>query len=97
MFLGKSKHMQKINAVLLPDMEKALKRLNRIRQKFPQLKRNPYMFAIKGVKAGYIRGSKAMEHVCRDLGMTMVVTAGMIRRMFATKAVFEANSKNQRL
>ncbi len=44
--------MQKINAVLLLDMEKALKRLNQIRQKcFLQLKRNPCMFAIKGVKA----------------------------------------------
>ncbi len=90
--------MKKINAVLLLDMEKALKHLNHIRQKcFLQLKRNPCMFAIKGVKVGYICGSKAMEHVCRNLRMTSVITAGMIGRMFATKAVFEAKTKNQHL
>ncbi len=79
-------------------MERALVHIYQIRKMlFPQLQKNPHMFAVKGVGRGYVRGSKALEFVCQDLGLKRIVTAGMIRRFYATKAVFDANSKNQRL
>ncbi len=79
-------------------MERVLVQIYQIRKMlFPQLHTNPHMFAVKGVGRGYVHGSKGLEFVCQDLGLRRIVTAGMIRRFYATKAVFEANSKNQRL
>ncbi len=96
MFLGKSKNVQKINTILLPDMGRALLRLHLIRKlRFPQLNANSLTFAVKSAKRRYVHGSKVMECACSDLGMTRTITAGIIRRTFTLKAVFEVNSKNQ--
>ncbi len=86
-----------MNAVLLPDMEKALKRLQNIWKNFRDLSGNPHMFGVRGARKGYVHGNKAMEFVSRDLKMRRVITAAMTRRLFATKEVFGENPNNKRL
>ncbi len=78
-------------------MARAIKRLCKVRKRFIQTHANPHVFAVKGAKCGYMRGCKAFEYVCADLKMKRIITAGMVRRLYATKAVFEADSKNKRL
>ncbi len=97
LFSGKTQHVQKVNAILLPDMEKALKLLQNIIKNFPALSGNPYMFGVRGAKRGYVHGNKTLEFVCHDLKMRRVITAAMTRRLFATKAVFGENPINKRL
>ncbi len=89
--------MQKVNAILLPDMENALERLQHIKKNFRELSGNPHMFGMHGAKRGYVHGNKALEFVCHDLRLQRVITAAMVRRLFATKEVFGENPNNKRL